>query len=307
VIKTVKYPPHELAQMFPRPSETEKRELGEHIEKFGLQEPIILFEGKVLDGVSRQEQCAVHDIQPRYAEFMHLSPDIQSAGALNFVIGRNLKRRHLSPSQRAMIAAELIPAMEKKLKEARLSKNGVEVPTDEEQPKRRGRPPKSGKASAAAAAALGVSPRSVERATEVLKKSPKKAKAIKEGKTKLGATEKEMSAKELRRIERVAAISRIEKVCGKPLADAVDKGARLKTHKDVVVFTRQSDGDMKRQAGLIEIGWKLAKAMSYKSKNLTRKHKIDDLLNEAAAEGGAKGFNVEIDGWSIDLMRLKNK
>ena len=303
MIKSVKYAPHELAQMFPRPTEQEKRDLGEHISKHGLQEPIILFEGKVLDGVSRQEQCAIHEVQPRFAEFMHLSPDIREAGPLQFVIGRNLRRRHLTPSQRAMIAAELIPAMEKKMKEARLAKNGVAIPEDETQPKRRGRPPKVDKD--ALASSMGVSKRSVLRAEAVLKKSPKKAQAIKEGKLKLGVAEKERSAKELKKIERTAAISRIEKVCGKALADAVEKGDRLKTHKDVVAFTRQSDEDMKSQAGLIEVGWALKKAQLYKSKHLTRKHKIDDLLNEAAASGGAKGFNVEIDGWSIDVMRAK--
>src|SRR5207302_516474 len=57
MIATLEYEPHPLALLFPEQTAEEKRGLREHIRKFGLQAPCILFEGKVLDGRSRQEQC----------------------------------------------------------------------------------------------------------------------------------------------------------------------------------------------------------------------------------------------------------
>lgn len=298
---TLKYPPHKLALIFPRPSAEEQDKLTDHIRRNGLQEPVILFEGKILDGVSRATSCARLGMNPRYCEFMNLSPDIKEAGPLAFVAGRNLIRRHLKPSQAAMVAAELI-AVGKKMTSER---TGMPIVIEEDgtAPKRgRGRPKGSGKLAATVAASMGVSARSVERASKLLKESPKKAAAVKEGTSTLGKETKDISAAEKKRIDRGWAIERIGKICGKPLAESVDRGSRLKTHKDLMEFVGQTDEEMKQQGGLIEMGWKLKKARLYRAKNLTRRHTIEDMMNRAASNQNE--LLVEIDNWRFEVVKI---
>jgi hypothetical protein len=66
----------------------------------GLQDPIITFEGKVLDGRNRQLACSNASVKPVYKKYTGDDP-------LGFVIRANLHRRHLTTSQRTMVAANL--------------------------------------------------------------------------------------------------------------------------------------------------------------------------------------------------------
>jgi ParB-like chromosome segregation protein Spo0J len=302
MITQIEYEPHPLAKMFPPMSAQELGELADDIKKNGQLDCIILYEDKILDGVHRAKACAMKGKTPRYYRWDQLPPVVQERGPLAFVIGRNLKRRHLTTSQRAMIATELIPAFEKEAHARKLAgktlaqkcakgDNGEVV---------------RGKSTEQAAAAMGVSTRSVEHAKHIKAKSPKKAEKIKAGKLTVGKATRDEAKIQAAKQRREAAIARIRKVCGEALADAVEKGARLKKPKDVLAFVAQSDADMKRQAGLIIDGWPLKKAQLFRAKSLSRKHRIDDLLNAAASAGGAKGFSVEIDGWSISIQRVKN-
>jgi hypothetical protein len=300
-IQTVKFAPHPLAEIFPRPTAEEQRELTDDIRRHGLQEPIVLFQGKVLDGISRQIGCAVAEREPRYAEFMHLHRDVKEAGPLAYVIGRNLKRRHLTPSQRAMIATELIPAMEREL---RVQRNGEQEADLADAPKRgRGRPPKIVSTLKAAAAALGVSPRSVGRAKKLKREKPEKAEEIKQGKVTLGGAEKKGAVAERRAKDRADALARVRQVCGDEFADAVERGGRLKNHADLLEFAAQHKPEMVAQQGLIELGWSLRKAQMFKSKVLTKNHTIMDLMNKAASSG--MSLSIAIDGWRIEINREK--
>jgi hypothetical protein len=69
VIATVKYAAHPLAKIFPPISADDKRELADDNEKNGLQEPILLFGGMVLDFVHSQEACALAGVEQRYMTF----------------------------------------------------------------------------------------------------------------------------------------------------------------------------------------------------------------------------------------------
>jgi hypothetical protein len=64
----------------------------------GQDEPVWLYEKKILDGAHRARACRELGIEPTLREYEGDDP-------LGFVIGKNLHRRHLTPSQRAMIAA----------------------------------------------------------------------------------------------------------------------------------------------------------------------------------------------------------
>jgi N6-adenosine-specific RNA methylase IME4/ParB-like chromosome segregation protein Spo0J len=94
------YKPHELSNIFPLIEGKDFVELKEDIKAHGLREPIVLFEGKILDGRNRFRACQETGVTPVFEEYTGTDP-------LSFVISLNLKRRHLNESQRAMVAAKL--------------------------------------------------------------------------------------------------------------------------------------------------------------------------------------------------------
>lgn len=89
------YTRHALSAAFPDLPEAEFKELCDDIRAEGLENPIILFEGKILDGWHRYRACEQTGVTP---EFMDLpfGKDPQ-----RFVVSENIKRRHLTPSERA--------------------------------------------------------------------------------------------------------------------------------------------------------------------------------------------------------------
>ena len=93
--------PHPLANLFPLLADRDLGELADDICTFGLRNPIVLYEGKVLDGRNRLAACRVADIEPEFIEYEGDEP-------LWFVLSHNLHRRHLSESQRAMVAARIV-------------------------------------------------------------------------------------------------------------------------------------------------------------------------------------------------------
>ena len=95
------YELHRVAEIFPPMNEEEFRVLLDDIRENGQQVPIVLHEGKVIDGRHRMKACLQLDIEPITEKFEGESP-------LSFVISANLARRHLTSSQKSMIAAQLI-------------------------------------------------------------------------------------------------------------------------------------------------------------------------------------------------------
>lgn len=91
---------HEYAKLFPMMDDVSFKELVTSIREDGLEHPIVLHEGKILDGRNRFRACEELQIGPRYIEYDGNNP-------LGYVLRSNLCRRHLSTSQRSMIAGRL--------------------------------------------------------------------------------------------------------------------------------------------------------------------------------------------------------
>jgi ParB-like nuclease domain len=91
---------HPLAALFPPLDEKELDELAADIREHGLREPIVTFEGKILDGRNRYLACERAGVAPRFKEYTGSDP-------LAYVVSLNLKRRHLDTSQRAMVAKRI--------------------------------------------------------------------------------------------------------------------------------------------------------------------------------------------------------
>lgn len=102
--------PHEFCMAFPRIPEDEYEELRQSIVGSGLRQPIILFEGKILDGRHRHEICAAEDIEPIFEEFNG------PGSAYSYVIDTNLRRRNLSPAQKIEVSEKLVEIMSARAK-----------------------------------------------------------------------------------------------------------------------------------------------------------------------------------------------
>jgi len=105
-----KYEIHPLAKIFPSMQEAELQELVTDIQTNGLLEPLTIYEDKILDGRNRYKACQIANVEPTTKPYKGLDP-------LTYVIARNLHRRHLTASQRAALAVELIPMIEEQARQ----------------------------------------------------------------------------------------------------------------------------------------------------------------------------------------------
>ena len=94
---------HDAAYLFPEMQEQEFAELKQDIGRNGLQMPILLYRGKVVDGRHRLRACTELGIVPRFEEMLAAN----DAAVNQAVVSINLHRRHLTESQRALVAARL--------------------------------------------------------------------------------------------------------------------------------------------------------------------------------------------------------
>lgn len=90
--------------MFPPMTEEEKSALKDDIRRNGIQSPIVLFGGKILDGRHRYESAMELGIDESDIPFTNLNSD---ADPLTYAMASNFHRRHLGTSQRALIAARI--------------------------------------------------------------------------------------------------------------------------------------------------------------------------------------------------------
>jgi ParB-like chromosome segregation protein Spo0J len=99
---------HPFCEIIPPCTEAQFKELKEDIKKNGLQVPIKTFETKILDGRNRYEVCVELENEGHPVEFKRELFLGGAKEALAYVISANVKRRHLSASQRALIVARLV-------------------------------------------------------------------------------------------------------------------------------------------------------------------------------------------------------
>lgn len=152
---------HPVSELFPLMDEQEFRFLCEDIKLCGQKEPIILHQdGRILDGRNRYRACEAAGIEPLVETWDG------KGDALAHVLSLNLYRRHLTESQRSMVAARVKGIYEEAARR-RMAAGGGDKKTGSAN--LRDPIQNTGKASEKAAEALNVSPRSVEHASTVLK------------------------------------------------------------------------------------------------------------------------------------------
>ena len=97
----MKFEAHPLAELFPMMEGEQFAGLVSDIRENGLREAIVLHEGKILDGRNRYAACVEVGVEPMTREWD------QRGDALSYVVSKNLSRRHLDESQRAIVAAKI--------------------------------------------------------------------------------------------------------------------------------------------------------------------------------------------------------
>lgn len=132
---------HALANTLPLIDGAEFDELVDRIRQDGLIDPITLWQGKILDGRNRYRACQAAGVEAHFEEF-----DGDEDAARRLVYSKNITRRHLTDSQKAMAAARLIEGSKTEV-------GRMQAVTD-------------------AAVQAGVSPRTVSDARMVLKNAP---------------------------------------------------------------------------------------------------------------------------------------
>jgi len=89
---------HELCTMFPVMVGSEFRSLRDDIAANGLREQIVLLGDKVLDGRNRYQACLEAGVEPKFRQYNGNDP-------VQYVLSKNLLRRHLTAGQRSIIVA----------------------------------------------------------------------------------------------------------------------------------------------------------------------------------------------------------
>lgn len=159
---------HRLANYFPSMSEEAFNGLVTDIKENGQLNPIIMYEGKILDGKNRYAACQKLGIEPIVKEYTGNDP-------LAFVITSNAKRRDLTPSVRAWIALEMLPEFEERTKKNKSTyinkqerkKKSLSQGDDKESNSLPGKKDRTKTASYQAGAELNVSAEMVQRAKRI--------------------------------------------------------------------------------------------------------------------------------------------
>jgi hypothetical protein len=152
-------PIHPICRLFPVMPEEELERLADDIRLRGeLLEPIVLYQGAVLDGRHRLAACERAGVEPRFVEWEGEGSPIE------WLIAKNLRRRHFSASQRAVLALQVLPHLEAEARERRRA--GARNSRRAQNCALLKPPPRRKKITAAGEAArlLGASPRYVQAA-----------------------------------------------------------------------------------------------------------------------------------------------
>ena len=160
---------HPLSLLFPLVTGTEFEALVEDIRRNGVQEPVVLHDGKILDGRNR---CRAAEA----AGCPYPTKPYDGVDPLGYVVSANIHRRHLNETQRAVLALNI----ERHEAEA-AAQRMLAGKRNPEEPVPQGAAALQGRARDRAGAAVGVSGRTISVVKAVAKAAPELVPAMTEG------------------------------------------------------------------------------------------------------------------------------
>jgi hypothetical protein len=188
---------HPFAASFPMLKGRAVKAFTDDIRANGLRERIQYLDHKgekiIVDGRNRLRACNVTGVKPEFCKY----PATDDEDLLNFIWSKNVRRRNLTESQRAMLAAQhkkFVGAIAKRKEEAKKSnlKRGTKKPAKS----RKGNVASSGSTAKVLADTAKVSERTMKDALAVEKSGDKKlAEEVIDGTTSVNAAAKKVRKK----------------------------------------------------------------------------------------------------------------
>lgn len=223
-MKIGEYEVHPSANLFPMMDEQRLASLEASIREHGLEEPIVLLGGKILDGRNRMVACQRAGVSPRFVSWEETEPPAE------YVWRLNAERRDLEPDQRLQICLTRLESSaswraersrrEDEANEARARATASQPRTEDGTKLARSRatlPATRGEEEKRTRTALakeaGVSPRTAQDAITLRKLDPDAAKKVEAGEAR---THKVL--REIRRNEKTAEIASL----AAPTIDTLD-------------------------------------------------------------------------------------
>lgn len=228
---------HAIAEALPEMSSEEFESLVKDIEEHGLREPIVIYEGSVLDGRHRMRAIEQLGWELKDDYFVEFDPE-ENGDPAQFAISMNIQRRNLTPVQRAASAIALLKSVGKKRKS-----NGE----------------KKGMTVAEAAAVAGTTPQRVHELKQIESQAPEIAEEVRSGKKSLTKGLRDAELKGIQK-EHEKSLDRIEKICGEEFAEQVRQGSIRFSPSEVVEFASMQDEVMGKLAPVLEAGTSWPKA-----------------------------------------------
>lgn len=108
--KTKEYEPDEVAMFFPLMEGASYEQMKANVAERGFTDPATASKGKLLDGRNRQRIAIELGIELAVVEY---EGEQTALAKFQFVVAKNLHRRHLNESQRAILAARAKPLIER--------------------------------------------------------------------------------------------------------------------------------------------------------------------------------------------------
>jgi len=196
---------HKVSKLFPLMPDDELKLLQEDIDVNGQREPIVLHpdDDSIIDGRNRYRACKELG---RDVEYVHWD---KKGSLVAYVVSLNLHRRHLSASQRAMIAVDILPMLEKENPPGRPKKAERKGGTNTTFSKNRD----------TAATITGASARYVSDAKKIVEEEPELAEQVRSGEktitqAKRDVNEKKRAKKRSDDKKRVAKVAKPEELDG---------------------------------------------------------------------------------------------
>lgn len=99
---------HPLSMIFPALTDAQQNELNKDVKSNDLLDPIVLYEGMILDGRHRQAACNWAGVKPRYIEYEGNDPE-------GFVRSKNAVRRQMTDNERLLVETALAVSRQERL------------------------------------------------------------------------------------------------------------------------------------------------------------------------------------------------
>ena len=189
---------HPASEIFPLMDSTQIEALAANIRSDGLLEPIVRHpDGRILDGRNRYRSCLAAGVEPRFETWK------DDGEPYKYVWSANAARRHLNSSQKAVIALEILPFLEKEARKRQA--HGMTGP---------GRKHKeifpeasTGQARNHAAALVGTNPRYISDVKAIRDEAPDLLEEIRSGPKSISQAKRELRRRRTVERERNAARS----------------------------------------------------------------------------------------------------